>query len=983
MSEEKKYWHVLEEFEPFKNIQVKNGTREGISPSSRRKFLKLLGLGTASAALIASCKRPVEKAIPYFIKPEEIAPGKAVHYASSYFNQNEYCNVLVKVRDNRPIKLEPNPKSTVTPNGTSGKVQASVLDVYNVHRYDGPQKNGEIISFEDADKEIVARLQQFKESGRPVLLITPTIISPSTKKLINSFTETYNAEWQQYDAIPMDGYRAANKKSFGTDALPAYHFDKADCIVSVGCDFLGTWLSPVEFSGQYARRRDLHKENPDLNKHYQIEAGMSLTGTNADERIRAERADFGKILAYLYNRIADEKGLATFDLPAPDSEISSSLDKIADDLSKNEGKSIVVCGDNNPGFQVIVNAINQMLGNIDKTITFDRTYNHYRGSEKWKETLLNGNPAAVILWDVNPVYNHPESAKIKAAIENTELSVAISSLPDETAALCQYVIPSPGYLECWDDAEYKKGIVSVMQPTLHKLFESRQAQETLLEWMEVSTPWRDYIKENWKTGYLSSAGIAGTDDYSAERSWVSVLKNGELVLDNFGITETSFNADETEKAFQNLNNGQSSSGYTIELTESVNVGTGHGPLNPWLQECPDPVTRIAWGNYASVAPAVARSLDLKNGDVIQIGEIKIPAFVQPGQAEKTISIALGYGRVNGIPEELITGINAYPFTQLIDGIRHFSVSGFDIQKTGETEEMALVQGHQSMEGRPIVREATLEEWKKDPAAGNELHEWVEDHHASLYQKKEYPGHKWGMAIDLNKCTGCSACVLACNAENNIPVVGKKEVIRAHEMNWIRIDRYYNGGEENPEVVRQPVMCQHCDNAPCENVCPVVATNHSSEGLNQMAYNRCIGTRYCNNNCPYKVRRFNWLDYTGADAIPNNRYDPAGMTVDLSRMRHNPDVTVRAKGVIEKCSFCAQRIQEKKLTAKNENRTLRDGELKTACQQACPADAIVFGDMNDPDSKVSKMMKDPRNYHLLEELHTLPSVGYLTKIRNKS
>jgi molybdopterin-containing oxidoreductase family iron-sulfur binding subunit len=297
--------------------------------------------------------------------------------------------------------------------------------------------------------------------------------------------------------------------------------------------------------------------------------------------------------------------------------------------------------------------------------------------------------------------------------------------------------------------------------------------------------------------------------------------------------------------------------------------------------------------------------------------------------------------------------------------------------------MALVQGHQSMEGRPIVREASYEEWKKDPAAGNELHEKIKRHHTTLYNKYEYPGHKWGMAIDLNKCIGCSACVLACNTENNIPVVGKKETKNAHEMHWIRIDRYYSGDEENPEVVRQPVMCQHCDNAPCENVCPVAATNHSREGLNQMAYNRCIGTRYCNNNCPYKVRRFNWLDYTGADAIPNNRFDPANLTMDLSRMRHNPDVTVRAKGVIEKCSFCVQRIQEKKLDAKNNGRKLHDGELKTACQQACPADAIVFGDMNDPESKVSKLMKDPRNYHLLEELHTLPSVGYLTKIKNKS
>jgi len=978
MSEENKYWHILEEFEPIKDERLPKGREEVTSPTSRRNFLKVLGLGTASAAFIASCKRPAEKAIPYFIKPEEITPGKAAYYASSYFNQNEFCNVLVKVRDNRPIKLETNPKSVVTPKGTSGRVQASVLDVYNVNRYQHPQKSGETIDWETADGEIVSQLRQLANEGQPVLLLTPTIISPTTKKLIGNFAETFGAEWQQYDAIPMDGFREANQRTFGVNALPEYRFDKADCIVSVGCDFLGTWLSPVEFSGQYAKRRDLHNSDSQLNKHFQIEAGMSLTGSNADVRIRAERSDYGRILAYLYNQLAAKKGAPAIAVPTPPQEITPKLDEVLDDLTANEGKSLVVCGDNNPDYQVIVNGINQLLGNIENTIQFERTYNHFRGSEKSLETLLSSSPGAVIIWDVNPVYNHPESEKIKAAIEKAPLSVAISALPDETTELCQYVLPSPGYLECWDDAEYKTGVVSILQPTLHKLFDARQAQESLLAWMGNESSWLDTIKNNWASTYFPQQN----EQSDTERFWVETLKKGELVLDAPSVTIAS-NPDEIGNSLNNINTENQAEGFTIELVENVNIGTGHGPLNPWLQEVPDPVTRIAWDNYASISPAVARQEGIKNGDVIQLGNLTIPAFVQPGQADKTISIAVGYGRVNGIPEELITGVNAFPLAKAENGFRQFAVSGFSITKTGGFEQMALVQGHQSMEGRPIVRESTYDKWKEDPASGNEMHEEIKHHHTTLYKEHEYKGHKWGMAIDLNKCTGCSACVLACNTENNIPVVGKKEVRRAHEMHWIRIDRYYNGDEENPEVVRQPVMCQHCDNAPCENVCPVAATNHSSEGLNQMAYNRCIGTRYCNNNCPYKVRRFNWMDYTGADAIPNNRYDPANLTMDLSRMRHNPDVTVRAKGVIEKCSFCVQRIQEKKLTAKNEGRQLEDGELQPACQQACPSDAIVFGDMNDPNSKVSKMMKDPRNYHLLEELHTLPSVGYLSKIRNKS
>jgi Fe-S-cluster-containing dehydrogenase component len=976
MSEEKKYWHILDEFETVEDARIEQTPMVNLDPTSRRNFLKVLGLGTASAALIASCKRPVEKAIPYFIQPEEIAPGKAVYYASAYFNQNEYCSVLVKVRDSRPIKLEPNPKSVITPRGTSGRVQASVLDVYNVNRFSFPLKAGKQSEWQSSDREIVQKLEEIKAAGKPVMLITPTIISPSTQKLIGEFATRYNAEWFQYDAIPMDGYREANKLVFGVDALPEYHFDKAECIVSIGCDFLGTWLSPVEFSAQYAKRRDLRKGSNDLNRHYQIEAGMSLTGSNADIRIRANRDEFGKILSYLYNHLAAKRGYTVMDHQITDGEITEKLGYILADLEANAGRSLVVCGDNNPHIQVVVNAINYLLNNNGQTITWDRAYNHFRGTDQWVEKLLTSNPGAVIFWDVNPVYNHPGSEKIKSAIQQAELSVSMSALPDETTEACQYVLPSPGYLECWDDASYKNGILAVLQPTLHLLFDARQAQESLLSWMGNPVKWRDYIKANWIAQYYPQQSTESEPD----RFWVNAVKNSELVLPVKPLL-TTFEPEALRKSLSTLALTSVSNDFVVELTENINIGTGHGPLNPWLQECPDPVTRIAWDNYASIAPSVARERGIKNGDIVRIGSIEIPAFVQPGQAERTISIAVGYGRRAGVPEELLTGVNAYTLSEQLEGFRIFTGSDIQLEKTGGFEKLALVQGHQSQEGRAIVREASLKEWKVKNDAGNEMHEFVKHHATTLYPKHEYPGHKWAMAIDLSKCTGCSACVLACNTENNVAVVGKDQVLKVHEMQWIRIDRYYSGSDADPEVVRQPVMCQHCDNAPCENVCPVAATNHSSEGLNQMAYNRCIGTRYCNNNCPYKVRRFNWLDYTGADAIPANRYDPAGMTVDLTRMRHNPDVTVRAKGVIEKCSFCVQRIQEKKLNAKLEGRPLYDGELQTACMQVCGADAIVFGDVNNPESEVAKMMKDPRNYHLLEELHTLPSVGYLTKIRN--
>ena len=493
----------------------------------------------------------------------------------------------------------------------------------------------------------------------------------------------------------------------------------------------------------------------------------------------------------------------------------------------------------------------------------------------------------------------------------------------------------------------------------------------------IETDYLEYIKDTWKRNYFPKQ----KQYIQFEKFWNHSLQDGILSLN---LTEKVPAYSSTGLAKALSSSIPLSEGVEVQLYEKVTVGSGIFSNNPWIQEIPDPVSRICWDNYACISPLMAKEKGLETGNTIIINDtFTLPVLVQPGQEEHTVSVALGYGRkaVGKVADGV--GVNIYPMVLLNEGQRQYFQQIISLEAKPGDFPFAMVQTHHSMEGRGIIRETSLSEYLDNPAAGNEAHDEFLKHSESLYKAHTFPGHHWGMTIDLNSCIGCSACVAACQSENNIPVVGKKEVIRVHEMSWIRIDRYYTGNENNPEIVRQPVMCQHCDNAPCENVCPVAATNHSDEGLNQMIYNRCIGTRYCNNNCPYKVRRFNWYDFTQADAIPLNTMDPTGITLDIERMVLNPDVAVRAKGVMEKCTFCAQRIQEKKLQAKLENRVLEDGEIKTACMQSCPTDAIVFGDLSDPESKVSKLFKDKRNYGLLEELHTLPSVGYLTKVRNKN
>lgn len=987
---EKNYYVSIEELnkKDEKPSKLKNEKEEGFfdlfesktveMSSSRRDFLKLFGFSIASAAVISSCEQPVRKAIPYLIKPEEITPGTANFYASTFYNGDDYCSILVKVRDGRPIKIEGNGLSSITKGGTNSRTQASVLSLYDTARYQHPLKNKKEASWEDVDSEITEKLNTLRAGNKPVYIISHTIISPSTKSVITDFINKFpNVRHIQYDAISYSGIISANNLVFGKPVIPSYSFDKADLIVSFGADFHGTWLLPVEFTKQYIVNRKLDDGRRSMSRHVQIEGHMSLTGSNADERIVIKPSQEKAVLSHLYALLLKSKTGQTIKVPETQVNIST----LAEELLANQGKSLVISGSNDTECQVLVNGINYLLGNYGKTIDINSPLNIHKGVDDemvdFAEALEKGNVGGVIFYNTNPVYDFPLSEQIKKGIENCELSVSLSDLYNETADFVQYISPVNYFLESWNDYEVKDGFYSLSQPVIHPIFNTRHSQENLLRWSGQDISYYAYLQNYWeKQIFPLSRGFNSFYEF-----WTKCVHDGVFELKKNISSAPPANLDIVKETAIKQKNSEDD--IEILLYENVSVGTGYMANNPWLQELPDPVTRICWENYAMVSPRLGKELNLVTGSFIVINKkFTLPVVIQPGQEYKTISVALGYGRENSGKVSDRVGVNVYPLVSMSGKNRIYSSAAISIEKKEGSHVFAMVQTHNSMEGRPIVRETVLDKYLSNPESGNEMHAEIEEKHVSLYKKKIYPGHHWGMAVDLNSCIGCGACVIACMSENNIPVVGKEQVSRAHEMHWIRIDRYYSGNTENPEVVRQPVMCQHCNDAPCENVCPVTAVAHTNDGINMQIYNRCIGTRYCNNNCPYKVRRFNFFDYNKADAIPNNTKDPAGMTLDLKRMVLNPDVVTRAKGVMEKCTFCIQRIQAAKLTAKLEERRLKDGELVTACAQACPADAIVFGDLNDPESRVSRMFKDKRNYHLLEELHTLPNVGYLTRVRNK-
>lgn len=1029
----KKYWQSFGELnnsEAFKKSQENEFPEElpipgaedkgkGLAntPASRRDFLKYLGFSTAAAVAAASCETPVRKAIPYVNKPVDMVPGVADYYATTFVNGSEVIPVVAKVRDGRPIKIAGNTLCSYTKGGTSTRAQASVLDLYDTARLRHPVASGKSVSFEAIDKMIAADLASL--GGAPVVLLTNTITSPTTKQIITEFLAKYpGSRHVQNDAVSYSGMLLANEATYGQRTLPTYHFENAKVVVSIGADFLGTWLNPVEFQRGYTAGRKINQANPDMSKHYQFESMMSMTGANADERFTHRPSETGLVAAALLSAVSGQGAAGT------SGKLKAGIEKAAAELVANRGRALVVCGSNNQSVQIIVNAINEAIGANGTTINFTTPMLTNQSVDADIVTLVSdmegGRVGGLFIYGPNPVYEFYDGQKFANALKRVKLTVSFNDRKDETTTLCKYILPASHYLESWGDAEPKPGYISLMQPTINLLFETRQFQDSLLKLAGNASNYEAYFRNYW-------TGRAGGPDGFNKALQDGVIEPGTPAA----ATAAGFNSAGVAAAVAAASALKKTSGLELVVYQKVSLGDGRQANNPWLLELPDPITRATWDNYAMVSPQFAikefeidiskrRDTDKYEVEpgkpVIRITvngkNLELPILIIPGMHPDTIAVAVGFGRSRDIGKAVWThdggtlGQNVYPLLTYNGSTFDWYASGVTAAKAGREYRIAQVQVHDSVEGRhEVVREITFNDYKKNPktiweARNKELEAWggLADFEkaGTIYPVHDRPGVKWGMSIDLNSCFGCGACVVSCNAENNIAVVGKHEVARYHDMHWLRIDRYFSGNPNDPESIQtifQPMPCQHCDNAPCENVCPVAATTHNTEGINQMIYNRCIGTRYCANNCPYKVRRFNWADYTGADSFTNNQVPLVEegkldevvlmMNDDLTRMVLNPDVTVRSRGVMEKCTFCVQRTQEGKLKAKRENRLLDDSDVKTACQEACPADAITFGNANNPNSEVSRVRKenDGRIFYTLEQLHTLPNVSYLAKVRN--
>jgi len=1030
MKKIKKYWKSSEELKKdskilneFKNKEFVQKLPEDIfdtnkqaledSSTNRRDFLKYVGFSTAAAG-IAACEGPVINSVPYVVQPDEIIPGNANYYASSIADGYDYRNILVKTREGRPIKIKQN-KDAISLGECNARVLASVLSLYDSKRLKGPKVNGLDIDWDDFDQKIVSKLKNLYKQDKRVVLLTHTIPSPTTQKIINKFISKFpNIKHVVYDSISSSETLDAFESSFGIRAFADYDFSKAETIVSIDADFLGDWQGGG-YEGGYSKGRvpKGNKGKSSMSYHVQFESNMSLTGANADKRIPCRQEIMKKIVLEIHSKIFDSGFNTHKGFSELDEKFNSIISDVTKRLIKSGKKSLVVSGIQNVEIQKMILEINQKLSSDAFDIENPKIIHQGKNSDvkDLVDGILDGSIKGILTFGIDPGYTLPMGIDFVKALQEVDLSVVFSMKENETSAGAEYIAAVPHYLESWGDYEFKLGHYSLAQPTIQPLFNTRQFQDILLKWSGDNSSYYSEIKKNWNENILKG------------KSWNKSLHDGVY------ISNKKFNPKRDKIAFKynlfNTLNSSNDDSIDLILYTKIGMGDGNQANNPWLQEFPDPISRTTWDNYLTVSIKDAKKFGFKNYNVANGGlngsyakieaagkEIIAPVLIQPGQAEGTMGLAFGYGKVQGMKEEMQIGVNAFKLYENFEKIQSAKVSLLE----NKYHEFACIQLHNTLMGRgDIIKETTLEifntkdksYWNPIPVVSkNHIEIPVNSDEVDMWDSFDRSiGHHFNMSIDLNACTGCGACIIACHSENNVPVVGKREVRKSRDMHWLRIDRYYSSeqsfesdnetvdaisglGEtltvmdemenanENPEVSFQPIMCQHCNHAPCETVCPVAATSHGRQGQNHMAYNRCVGTRYCANNCPYKVRRFNWFRYNKNDEFDYNMND------DLGRMVLNPDVVVRSRGVMEKCSMCIQMTQKTILDAKIEGREIKDGDFGCACSKACGSGAIVFGDINDSKSEIKKLKDNDRAYHLLESVGTKPNVIYQTKIRNK-
>jgi len=1020
MASNKTYWKSMDQLNPSDKDLDKLGQNEFVSKlpedfsvdektldkstTSRRDFLKYAGFSTA-AATIAACEGPIIKSVPYVFQPEQIRPGIANYYATTIADGYDFASILIKTREGRPIKVESNTDSPVL-GSANARVHASVLSLYDSLRLKGPLLEGRDITWDNFYREITAALNGLSSLNKKVIMMTPTLASPTSKKIIDDFVKVFpNITHVVYDSISTDSALNAFEKHYGIRALADYDFSKVDTIVGIDSDFLGDWQGGG-YEKEYAEAKRPKKRNnkAEMSWHMQFESNMSLTGVNADHRVPCTPAEQKKVLAYLHNKV---RGVSpSISLPA---QLEKQVKKAANRLLNSGANAVVVSGIDDEVAQSAVLEINSLLKSKAFQPEEPKLIRQGNSSKVNSaiDDIINGNASGLITFGLNPVFTTFKGAELNEAIKNLEFSLAFTSKTNETSNVSKFVAATPHYLESWGDFELKTGYFTLSQPTIRPLFNTQQFQDILLKLSGKTFKYYDAIKEHWNSDILdgSSWSKALHDGYAISKKSIQIRRPNFTNIDLTSLRNSS------EKKM------------SLILYSKIGMGDGQQANNPWLQEFPDPITRVSWDNYLTISKYDADLIGLKNintsngalnGSYANVKlddkNLKVPVIIQPGQAKGTVGLSFGYGKRIGLKDEMQTGVNAYNLYKDFN-----NVQSVEITKADGEHEFACVQLHNTLMGRgDIVKETTLEVFNtKDKKYWNPMPQVSKNHIEFDVTSKEVDmwqefdrsiGHHFNLSIDLNSCTGCGACVIACHSENNVPVVGKREVRRSRDMHWLRVDRYYSSvstfeedneikesisgvgdslttfgkmeqAAENPQVVFQPVMCQHCNHAPCETVCPVAASSHGRQGQNHMAYNRCVGTRYCANNCPYKVRRFNWFLYNKNDEFDYHMND------DLGRMVLNPDVVVRSRGVMEKCSLCIQMTQKTILDAKLKGEQIEDGTFQTACSNACTTGAMVFGDVNDKNSKVSALREDDRMYHLLEHVGTKPNVMYQVKVRN--